>query len=360
MSSLLANFGFDLNNREIAALFYICIFLVVVIHSTGCDALIDIIQTFFQPKITTIWVSMSLYVATSTWILSRLGLWDWPNLKSTLLWWLTVGFSSLFEAKRLTENPNLIRKLLFETLAISTIIVFIAELVSFPLWIEVVVIPIVTAIAVLITVADNQASKPGFTRVVQFLRILQLITGFTILLSSYWLVAKNVQEFWTLNTLREFGLPILLWIMFIPFIVFLATYMAYERNFIRLGLRPTQHTIANYARWRALIAFGLNTEGVNRLIRDIVARDIDNKEGVKEAIREIKRGFKLERNPPQTPVKVGWQPQTARLFLSECNMVTDDYHRNQWEWFASASLKLKGKNLPDHISYYITGHEQAV
>lgn len=56
--------------------------------------------------------------------------------------------------------------------------------------------------------------------------------------------------------------------------------------------------MALYARWRALFAFGWNIDGVKRLARDICGRDIADKQGVKEAIREIRRLIKIEKNPP--------------------------------------------------------------
>lgn len=362
MSFTLASFGFDLSNREIAALVYLSLILAaVLLWKKGRPLAFDVVRAFLMPKLALLWLLMSLYVAACVWLLAWLNLWDWPNLKSTLLWWLTVGFTSVFEAQQLKGKPHALRKLVRDAFTLSSVVLFIAELVSFPLWVELLMLPSLVSLTLLIAFGEHQTDKPGAPRVLKLLRGLQMLAGLTILGFSYWLVAASNTEFWSVNTLREFGLPLLLWLMFIPFIFLLAVFMTYEEVFIYLQMRPKQAHIARYARWRALFAFGWNIDGVKRLARDIRGRDIAEKQGIKEAIREIKPLFKIEKNPPTVTRAEGWSPHVARLFLEEYGLVTDDYHRTQWEWFAHIpSVKLNDKVLADRISYYLTGNKRAV
>jgi hypothetical protein len=362
MLSIPANFGFDLSNREIATLIYLGLLLAaVLLWKKGRPLALGLLRAFFVPKLAQVWLLMSLYVAASVWLLAWLNLWEWSNLKSTLLWWLTVGFTSVFEAQRLKDRPHMLRKLVREAFTLSAVVLFIAELVSFPLWVELLMLPSLVFLTLLIAVGEHQTDKPGVPRALKLLREFQMLAGLTILSFSYWLLASSVTEFWSLNILREFGLPFLLWLMFVPFIFLLAAYMTYEEIFIHLQTRPKQTSIVRYARWRALFAFGWNIDGVKRLARDIRGRDIAEKQGIKEAIREIKRLLKIEKNPPDVARAEGWSPHAARLFLEEYDLVTDDYHRTQWEWFAHIpSVKLNDKVLADRISYYLTGDERTV
>ncbi|WP_199224854.1 hypothetical protein [Falsochrobactrum shanghaiense] len=362
MSFTLASFGFDLSNREIAALVYLSLLLAaVLLWKKGRFLAFNVVRAFLMPKLALLWLLMSLYVAACVWLLAWLNLWDWPNLKSTLLWWLTVGFTCVFEAQRLKDKPHALRKLVRDAFTLSAVVLFIAELVSFPLWVELLMLLSLVSLTLLIAAGEYQTDKPGVPRVLKLLRELQMLAGLTILGFSYWLVAASITEFWSLNTLREFGLPLLLWLMFIPFIFLLAVFMTYEEAFIYLQMRPKQAPIARYARWRALFAFGWNIDGVKRLARDIRGRDIAEKQGINDAIREIKRLFKVEKNPPTVTRVEGWSPHAARVFLEEYGLVTDDYHRTQWEWFAHIpSVKLNDKVMADRISYYLTGNERAV
>ena len=362
MSFTLASFGFDLSNREIAALVYLGLLLAAVfVWKKGRPLVFDVVRAFLMPKLALLWLLMSLYVVACVWLLAWLSLWDWPNLKSTLLWWLTVGFTVVSEAQQLKDKPHALRKLVRDAFTLSAVVLFIAELVSFPLWVELLMLPSLVFLYFLIAIGEHQTHKPGIPRVLKLLRGLQVLAGLTILGFSYWLVAASVTEFSSLNTFREFGVPLLLWLMFIPFIFLLAVFMTYEEAFIYLQIRPKQAPIACYARWRALFAFGWNIDGVKRLARDIRGRDIAEKQGIREAIREIKRLFKVEKNPPTVTRAEGWSPHAARRFLEEYGLVTDDYHRTQWEWFAHIpSVKLNDKVLADRISFYLTGNERAV
>ena len=362
MSFTLASFGFDLNNREIAVLIYFASLLAaVLLWKNGRPYALNVVRALLFPKLALIWLLMSLYVAACVWLFAWLNLWEWSNLKSTLLWWLTVGFTCIFEAQRLKDKPHALRKLVLDAFTLSAVILFIAELVSFPLWVELLMLPALVFLTLLIAVSEHQTDKPGIPRVLNLLRGLQILAGCIILAFSYWLVAARITEFWSLNTLREFGLPLLLWLVLTPFIFILAVYMTYEEAFIPLQMRPKQAPIVRYARWRALFAFGGNIDGLKRLARDIRGRDIADKQGIKEAIREIKRLLKIEIRPPAVPRAEGWSPHAGRLFLEQYDLVTDDYHRTQWEWFAHIpSVKLNDKVLADRISYYLTGNERAV
>ncbi|MFN3498852.1 MAG: hypothetical protein ACK40A_10655, partial [Pannonibacter indicus] len=101
----------------------------------------DVVRAFLMPKLALLWLLMSLYVVACVWLLAWLSLWDWPNLKSTLLWWLTVGFTVVSEAQQLKDKPHALRKLVRDAFTLSAVVLFIAELVSFPLWVELLMLP---------------------------------------------------------------------------------------------------------------------------------------------------------------------------------------------------------------------------
>ena len=357
-----SSFGLDLSNREIATLIYVVVLLgALAVWEKGRPHMLGLVRTFFAPALTQIWLLMSFYVAICVWFLAWISLWEWPNLKSTLLWWLTVGFTCIHEAQRLKDEPRMLRNLLSEAFTLSVVILFIAELVSFSLWVELLMLPSLVSLSLLVAVSEYQKDKPGVPRVLRLLRVLEVLAGSLVLGISFWLVASNVDEFWSLNTLREFGLPLLLWLLFVPFIFLLGVYMTYAEAFVQLQTRPKQGAIVRYARWRALFAFGWNFDAMKRLARDVRVRGICDKHGVKEAIREVKRLLKKEKNPPTVSRNEGWSPHEARRFLEEFGLVTDDYHRTEWEWCAQTPpVKLDDKMMADRISYYFSGNENSV
>lgn len=352
-------YGFDLSNREIASLVYLAIIVVALsFWKRGHKSLLAVIRACFAPKLVLVWVTMTLYVVACVCLLAWLTLWAGPNLKSTLLWWLTVGLVSMFEAQRLKDRPDTFRKLVLESFTITVVLIFIVELVSFPLWVELLMQPVLVFLTLLIAVAEL---RPEHASVLKLFKGMQVLSGLLIFGFSLMLVVEGIDEFWSLNTLREFTLPFLLWLLFVPFVYLLAMLMAYEESFVLLRLRPQAAPIVRYARWRALLAFRLDISAVKRLSRDLRIWNVTDKAGVQAAIREIKMLQKRQKDPPLVDPTDGWSPHEARLFLKEHGIVTDDYHRVPWGWRAvSSTVKLSDKALADSVSYTISGNERAV
>ena len=122
----MADFGFDLSNREIATLIYLSLLLASVLLWKEVRPLaFNVVRAFFMPQLALLWLLMSFYVAVCVLLLAEVNLWEWPNLKSTLLWWVTIGFTSVFEAQQLKDKPHALRKLVRDAFTLSAIIFFL-------------------------------------------------------------------------------------------------------------------------------------------------------------------------------------------------------------------------------------------
>jgi hypothetical protein len=116
--------------------------------------------------------------------------------------------------------------------------------------------------------------------------------------------------------------------------------------------------LARYAERRALLAFGVDFDGARRLARDIRARDIADRAGVRAAIAEIKRQKRLERDPPVVAAQDGWSPVAACAALAGLGVKAGDYHRTPYEWWAQApSVKVAEGLFEPRVSYYVAGVE---
>jgi len=355
-----AAFGFDLNNREIASLIYIAaLLLILILWKKGRDGLWAIIKAFFQPKLATIFLIMSLYVAACTAILDALQIWDWSNLKTTLLWWLTAGFAAVFKAQEATDKPGAFERLAKETLTWTAVITFIAEVHSLPLVAELILLPALAFVSMML--AMSQARREHAILIGPLTWVLS-VAGLFLIAFSVRGIIQDPTDFFEWHQAREFFVPIALSLMFIPFIFALATLMAYETTFTSLRFRVDDRRLLNYARWRAFGAFGFDTNGVKRLTRDIHVRSVVDRDGIDRAVAEIKRLKKLERDPPAIPAEDGWSPYEAVKFLAAHGITTNDYHRSfDDKWFAEApSVKISDRAMSDRISYYMTGDERGV
>ena len=352
-----SDFGFDLKNREIAALTYTVAFFAFG-AIVARRAAWQVVRIFFSPKIFSVFVAMTLYVMASVALLAALQLWEWSNFKTALVWWMTFAATTLFQANTISEKPGAFGKLIRDAINWTAVIVFVAEFGGFPLWGEFILIPVVTLIGIVLMMAPRETNGALLIKPLTF---LQSFAGLFILAGGAWHVVTEFKKFASLDQLREFADPILLTLLYVPFLYVFAALMTHESTFTSIRFMKKNDGLVRYAQWKAVLAFGLDMDGVRRLARSLRTDEIQSRADVDAAIREIKLLKQRERLPPAVSASEGWSPYEAQRFLAEFGIVTGDYHRSFDSWWAEApSTKLTERPFTDHISYYIGGREQAV
>lgn len=119
----LETFGFDLNNREIASLIYIGLAVAgLLLWSRMRASLGGVVRAAFHPKLTLIYLAMSVYVALCTALLALVDAWEWSNLKTTLLWWITAGFGAVFNASQIEDPKSAISRQLRDVLTWTAVV----------------------------------------------------------------------------------------------------------------------------------------------------------------------------------------------------------------------------------------------
>lgn len=353
-----ADFGFDLNNREIAALIWLAaITSGVLLWKQMRPSALGVVRAFFVWPLQRVFLAMTAYTVIMVTGLARLNLWEWTNLKTTLLWWLTVGFASVFESQRIASERGGFRKLLTDAVNWTAAITFIAEFGSFPLPVEIVLPVPLTFVALMLAMAPHQ---PGASILIKPLTWIMTAAGLTYFAWSAHKIIAAPSEFLDWNTLREFGDPILLSVSFIPFLFGLSIRMTHETIFTSLKVMWTRQDLAAYAQRRALWSFGMDLDGMKRLARDLKMNDIEDRRGVNDAIRQIKRLKRREKNPLPTAPDKGWSPYEAVRFLEKEGVIAGDWHPSFGEWRAEATVvKLAEGSLSDNVSFYLSGSEFA-
>ena len=349
----------EFTNREIAILFWLSVLLVLaLLHSNTRPSLGQVVKAFFAPKLSALLAIALTYIIASVFILSFVGIWQWANLKTTVLWGITSAFVAMFDAIRLTGDKAYFRKLLYDIFNVTVVVTFIAEFYSFGLLIELVLFPLLAFIGILHAYSEKQ---PESDPVKKLLGWIMISAGLWILIYSGYQMITNFHEVATKDTALEFGIPIILSLSFLPFIYFLNVYITYENSFIRIGLSIKDRSLLRYAKWQARIHFRTDLDFLRRWARHIAINDVDSREAVKQSIQHIKAVKKREKNPPIILKEDGWSPYVAKDFLKEVGLPTKDYHHSYGEeWRASSEYKQVSDDLiPDNIAYYIEGNERS-
>ena len=98
---------------------------------------------------------------------------------------------------------------------------------------------------------------------------------------------KGYDNFFSLNSLREFSLPIILTILFIPFIYFLSLYTIYESYFVRLDIMTSKSEKVKIAKKYIKREANFNLNKLNRIVEKFDKRVFYDETNLKEYIHEV-------------------------------------------------------------------------
>jgi len=350
----------ELNNREISFLIWMAIFAIWgAFQSRMRKASIGVLAAFFQKYILLALAVATIWISACVWVLSKIDLWRFDNLKTTLVWAVTFAFVTMLDVSRISEDNTFFGKTVRDTLSATAVITFISELYTFNIWAELILLPFLTTVALMQVVA---AHKPEHKSVEKLSAVILTIAGLSYFAYGIYKAETNFKDFATLENFREFAIPILLSLLFLPLMYFFSTYVTYENNMVRLNWVIEDKKLRRYAKRQAVLNFGFNVELVRRWSRDLNTLRPQTRQDIKKAISNVKSRRVRELNPPPVNPLEGWSPYAAKDYLAVFDLPTNDYHPSyEDEWFASSNMQVIEDTglMPDNLAYYVEGTERS-
>lgn len=164
------------NTREIASITWGTIFIVALIffslkNPQLRNSLIALIKAFFQTKIITSIIFTTSYLALIILLLYQLKIWDFSQIKNTFFWYITFAIGTLFNINTIRENSkNFFLKTIKSSINLSILLQFIVNFHTFNFFIElIVIIPFITFLAILSTVANDSIEQQKVKRIIDYL-----------------------------------------------------------------------------------------------------------------------------------------------------------------------------------------------
>ena len=345
-----------LNDREIASLIWLGIALLVcILHPSIRPALGGVAKALFQRQIVVVVALLYAYLGLTVWFLHLIGLWDWDQLKNVFLWSLAVGFASLFRISSIADEPHFFRTWLADNLKVIVVVEYFVSFYALPLLAEFLMVPVLFMIVGMVVIGERE---PRHRSVVTLLNGLLSLFGLFLLVHAAYNAIADFEGFATMATLRDFYTPIVLSILFVPFIFVMHIYMSYETAFAALPFAINDTRLRRYAKLLVIFAFGPDVELLRRWRRHVGAHHPDDRDDIRRSITETKIGRRRERHPNVVPSDQGWSPNNAKDFLSGIELGTSDYRRQFGEWFANSQPLEIGEGLfPDNLAYNVEGDE---
>jgi len=234
-----------LTTRDTAALIWLGIGLVALLSSAGMrrtiGGVVRALVRFLVPlALYAGWLTLVILIA---W---RVGAWEPALLKDTLVWFAVSGAVLFFRFPGAATEQHFFRNRALGTIRVSVLLEVYLNLVTFDLWVEIVLFPLLILIGLMVVVGNmNESTKrvATFFNVVLTLIVLGLVVA----------VAMRLMEDWQGRDLfaetRSFLLPLWLTAGALPFIAWFSLYATYQTAFVHMRDRSGRG-----APWRTKLA----------------------------------------------------------------------------------------------------------
>lgn len=253
------------STRELATAFWIGVILIavgvaIVTNKKIRQGFIGVLKCFFNRKLRKLWEIYFLYIGIITLMFSRLPIWKNTYLKDIILWTLFSGLTICMNAVAGEADEKYISRVLKDNIRFTVVTEFLLSTFTFSLWVELIIIPIMTAITLLDTVAAQKSEA------VAVHKLLQSMIAFIGLCLVFQTVKVGIREYRELNmvdTLVSFFIPMVYLLFVTPLEYVFELYSKYEMLFIRMYFNePRDKKVKRKRHLKVIKACGLSVRKI--------------------------------------------------------------------------------------------------
>lgn len=233
----------SITSREWAILFWLLVGFFLAVRNKEIRASFgNVVKAFFHYKIIFILLLTTIYILVLFFSLNIIHLLKIELIKDYLYWYFGFAILSLFSINIYKHSGDVVKNILKEIIKASIIIEFLVNFYTFPFLVELLFIPFIFFLYTLIAYTEI---RKEYEIVRKLLNIISMILGLIILTYIGYGVFNSSEELFTYTNLLSTISPILLSLLFIPWLYLINLFMVYEELFVRIGflLRNTPQLI---------------------------------------------------------------------------------------------------------------------
>lgn len=348
------------NNREIAIVVWL---LVISVYVYLSPKMVEVrisfghlLSAFFVRQIMSVLGLMVVYMMFVVYFLYEMDLWNTEQIKNTIFWCVSVGFMSLFKTESIKKDKSFFKRSVMDNLKLLAILQFVVGVYTFPIWIEILLVPILVLISLMAAISDMDKKHHQVKVVLEY---CLSVFGVILIVYTLYMLAMSFDDFANEKSAYDFFVPPLLTLFYLPFVFFMLVYSTYEQVFIRLKFSIENKLHRNLAKIYALVLINLRLSLLDRWSYHVARAKVKSHADLVDSFRHIFKARRAESNPTNVPIKLGWSPYRAKKFLVCEGLITGFYNNVfEEEWFASSPMEeFSDGIIPDSIAYYIEGSE---
>lgn len=284
-----------LNNRELAYLTIIFLGIIIMIISNKDKKRLvstfgNILKIIFCKKIFGTIILIAIWVFFICCFLKRRNVWNFTLVKSTLLWFITVGVFTVFKVVRMDKRKigQYLKSILVNSFKLTIVLDFIQNTYIFNFWIELIIGIFFVFIGLFQVVAEMSKDKIKLQKGIDKIFILiGLAWGATLIFN----MITQPKELINSNNLREFAVNLILTLSMILPTYILGIYVGYEEIFRRLKFRGNiDNSTKRYIRLKIILYAKINPKKLDfRIYQKIFW--LSDKNDIKKAFKDLRRGI---------------------------------------------------------------------
>ena len=280
------------STREIASAIWIGI--IILFLGTKKEirkSFFKVIKAALNKHIVIPFILLLLYTIAISFIFKILGINVVSFIKDIVLWFLFAGVPFAYSSIMNKDiNAQYFKKYIIDNIKIITVLQFIISTFTFSIWIELIIIPVITFIVLLEAVASKDDK---YKQVQKFLSLIISCFGFFILFLSLEKAITTFKNFGTINLLISFLIPFVLSIFYVPITYLFVIYSKYELLFCRIEFVVNEENRKKY-KYHIIKNFKLSYKKISYYLRNCVNKLYKNisDENFNNLIEETNSNYK--------------------------------------------------------------------
>ncbi|EGR2191088.1 hypothetical protein DZF87_24470 [Vibrio parahaemolyticus] len=275
------------NNREIASATLVAlVFLWASYKSNEVLPAVKLVFSSLRQKAIVITTStLALYIVLVVLVLEHCQIWNTGQLKNTILWFVFIGFVQLFNTTKITDPKVYLQESLNSQIKLIVLVEFLVAFHSYNFFAE---LALVTVSSLLACCSAFSKNKPEYQQAKKLCDYILATIGILILLDSIVTVYQMPNKFFSVETFRDFLVPMLLSVSLLPYIYAFYYFLAYERAFIKTRIYTDSKSLQRYAKWRSFIAFKGNPKMIHQWLLNSCIPEFESRKTIQASIRSFK------------------------------------------------------------------------
>jgi uncharacterized membrane protein len=238
----------DLNTRETATLVWVVLALGIAVAIPGLRVtVIDGVKIATKPFVAILLVATTLLASAVTICLAWFGYWRTSMIPPTVAWFVGTAIVGTFSMGGVGE----LRRLATRTVAFTAVVEFVSNAYTFPLPVEMLLVPGVVILVTLTSFADR---RPEFANTRAPLKVLCAALFVGTLTPTIVYFVQHAGQLASADRAREFLLPLVLTVAFLPYFYLVQMVIAWQTalSMLKSQMHDDRPSLLKAAR-RALI-----------------------------------------------------------------------------------------------------------